>query len=103
MDINQLTANIAVKQIQLEQQINHLQQQLSAATGESAAMLSQELSALEDLHHKLLKSHAMALRAHALQAHQDHDPQHHRRIAGLVLCAFSGLGLLGLIIIAWLL
>lgn len=103
MDIKQLTANIHCQQLQLEQQINHLQQQLAAAQGESAEKLAQELGTLKGLQQKLMKSHDMAVRAHALQVSQSGPPQNPKRIVGIALCAFSGLGLLALLIIALLL
>lgn len=97
MDIDQLTANLHSAQLRLDQQIQQLEQQLSGADEESRERLSLEVKALEDLRRKLFKSRDVALQAHALQSSQTDNTQQPKRILGLLLCVFSGLGLLALL------
>jgi len=99
MDINQLTTTINTKHLQLEQQISYLQQQLAQANGEEAYKLESDLKALAQVQHKLTKSRDLALRAHELQTNQAGKNHHKKRMLGIGLCVFSGLGLLALLII----
>ena len=97
MDINQLTTTINAKHSQLEQQISHLQQQLVQAHGEEAHQLERDLNTLEQLQLKLTKSRDLALRAHELQTNQTGKNHQKKRMLGIGLCVFSGLGLLALL------
>lgn len=99
MDIKQLTSTINTTESQLEQQINHLQQQLLQANEEDTEKLNNDLKALEQLQHKLAKSRELALRAHALQTNQSNKQLQQKRRLGIGLCIFSAVGLIALMII----
>lgn len=100
MDITQITATLNHRQLQLEQQISHLQQQLLGAKGEAAEKLTRDLTELQHLQQKLAKSRDMALLAHALQTSHSPNASSNKQLIGLALSVFSGLGLLALVIIA---
>jgi hypothetical protein len=97
MNIHQLSANIDTKLLQLEQQLSQLQRQLKENTGDSTQLL-QDITALETLKFKLKKSRDLAWRAHELQHENSHQLQQ-KRIIGIGLCVFCGLGLLAIAIL----
>lgn len=99
MDIKQLTSTINTTESQLEQQINHLQQQLLQANEEDTEKLNNDLKTLEQLQYKLAKSRELALRAHALQTNQPSKQLQQKRLFGIGLCIFSAAGLIALMII----
>ncbi len=98
MNINQLSANIDAKLLQLEQQLNHLQRQLKQKTGDNA-QLTQDIAALEKLKFKLNKSRDLAWRAHELQSNNNKHQLQQKRMIGIGLCVFCGLGLLTIIVL----
>ncbi|MES2674724.1 MAG: hypothetical protein V4660_10835 [Pseudomonadota bacterium] len=94
MNIHQLSANIDSKLLQLEQQLIQLQRQLKQNDGDTR-QLTQDIAALETLKSKLKKSRDLAWRAHELQ-HDNNKQLQQKRIIGLGLCIFCGLGLLAI-------
>ncbi len=94
MNIHQLSASIDTKLLQLEQQLIQLQQQLKQNTGDNT-QLTQDIAALETLKSKLKKSRDIAWRAHELQ-HDNDNKLRQKRMIGIGLCVFCGLGLLAI-------
>jgi AICAR transformylase/IMP cyclohydrolase PurH len=105
MDINQLSANIDTKLVQLDQQLSQLKLQLTKIEGgedQEQGGEDQELrktiTTLEQVKHKLIKSRDIAWRAHELQSSNDHTQLKRNRMIGLGLCIFSGLGLIAIVL-----
>lgn len=94
MNIHQLSANIDTKLLQLEQQLIQLQRQSKQHGGDNTQLM-QDIAALETLKSKLKKSRDLAWRAHELQ-HDDDKKLQQKRIIGIALCVFCGLGLLAI-------
>ncbi|MES2823924.1 MAG: hypothetical protein V4732_10000 [Pseudomonadota bacterium] len=94
MNIHQLSANIDAKLLQLDQQLIQLRRQ-SKQNGGDNTQLMQDIAALETLKSKLKKSRDLAWRAHELQ-HDDNKQLRQKRIIGIGLCVFCGLGLLAI-------
>lgn len=92
MRIAELSANIDHKLTELEQQLKALQAR--HAQSDDAIQTSQleaEITALNQIKLKLLKSKDIAWRAHQLQRENDMEQrQDQLRLLGLWLCIFSG-------------
>lgn len=97
MNIHQLSATIDTKLLQLEQQIRDSQRQLKLNTGDNT-QLTQDIAALETLKSKLKKSRDLAWRAHELQHENDNQLQQ-KRLIGIGLCVFCGLGLIAIAVL----
>ena len=93
MNIHQLSANIDTKLAQLEQQLQTLQQKLDQGDGDKI-QLENDMAALNQLKYKLKKSRDIAWRAHELQQGNNNKMLQQKRMLGLGLCVFCGLGLL---------
>lgn len=101
MDIKQLSSIIDKKLVQLEKQLHDLQQkQLS---NQIVPQLDNDILALEQLKHKLIKSRELAWRAHDLRRSSDKQLLQQKRWIGLGILAFSIIGLIMLIIVAFIL
>jgi hypothetical protein len=98
MDINQLSANIDTKLVQLDQQLSQLKLQLTKIEGGEDQELRKTITTLEQVKHKLIKSRDIAWRAHELQSSNDHTQLKRNRMIGLGLCIFSGLGLIAIVL-----
>jgi hypothetical protein len=95
MNITQISANIDAKLVQLEQQLGQLEQQAAQDQGTNPE-LQTTIETLKQLKLKLIKSRDIAWRAHELQSNNEPKSPQKYRIIGLVLCVFSGLGLVAI-------
>ncbi len=95
MNINELSANIDAKLLQLEQQLTRLHLQLKQSHGDDEK-LKHDINALEKLKFKLKKSRDIAWRAHNLQQDNDNNKLQQKRLIGISLCVFCGMGLVGI-------
>jgi chromosome segregation ATPase len=101
MNINQLSANIDTKLVQLEQQLEQLERQLAQNTGDNAELnteLKGTINTLEQLKLKLIKSREIAWRAHELQSNTEPKQSQQTRMIGLALCVISGLGFIAIVL-----
>lgn len=101
MDIQKLSAQLDQKLQELDQRLTALQSDLQTNTEPAIqAQLQQDFTALQLVKEKLIKSQALAWRAHELQTSDDDDRRRSRRL-GLFLCFLSGLGLVLLLGLFW--
>jgi len=98
MNIQQLSANIDHKLAQLDGKISKIKEQQAKGEGEPN-QLTKDLAALEQIKRKLQKSQSIMWQAHDLQRDGDQRALRQRRLLGIGLMVFSGLGLLGIIAI----
>ena len=101
MNIKQLSSIIDKKLVQLEKQLHDLKQK--QPTAQSAPQIDNDILALEQLKHKLIKSRELAWRAHDLQRESDGQLLQQKRWIGLGILALSIMGLIMLGITAFIL
>ncbi len=99
MKIDELSANIDLKLSELEQQLERLHAQRAQTTDpESQQKLAADITALNKIKLKLLKSKDIAWRAHRLLRDQENQRSIDRqRLLGLAFCIFSAIGAITLI------
>ncbi|MGM8227367.1 hypothetical protein ACSV5M_12330 [Cellvibrio sp. ARAG 10.3] len=99
MKINELSANIDQKIAELEQQLENLHaQRAQASDPENQQKIVADITALNKIKLKLLKSRDIAWRAHQLLRDQEDQRSNDRqRLLGLALCIFSAVGAITLI------
>lgn len=96
MQIKDLTANVEQKLRQLDQQLVDLNRAQTLAGVEDGERLAADISALQQVRHKLVKSRDLALEAHQLERSTNEQLRRRQKYIGLGLCIFSLLGLLWL-------
>lgn len=99
MQINQLSANIDQKLTELDQQLESLQKR-RAETHDVAQQekIARDITVLNKIKLKLLKSKDIAWRAHQMRQEQEDLQRNDRqRLLGLALCIFSAVGAVVLI------
>ncbi len=97
MQIRQISAALDTKLAQLEKKLKQLQEEQRTAPREQ---LQRDIQALEQMRDKLIKSKALAWRAHDLQDQNDEVKRARQRAMGLTLCVISVIGAVALIFIA---
>jgi hypothetical protein len=100
MQIHQLSAAVDIKLRQLDKQLDALTREQSSA-GNDNPQLAQDIEALVQIRHKLVKSRDLALKAHQLERDTNEQHRARQRLVGLVLCGISllaGLALLAYVI-----
>ncbi|WP_341937778.1 hypothetical protein [Marinimicrobium sp. C2-29] len=103
MQINDISANIDAKMHRLEQQLANLNDARERVSGDTdaQAVIDQDIQVLMDMRAKLVKSRDLAWQVHQLgQQTQEQNLRirRHRRL-GLGLIIFSGVALVGLLIV----
>lgn len=101
MQIRQLSAAVDVKLRQLDKQLDALTQEQSSATGNENPQLAQDIKALTQIRHKLVKSRDLAVKAHQLERDTNEQYRSRQRLLGLILCGVSllaGLALLAYVV-----
>ena len=99
MQIRQLSAAVDVKLRQLDKQLDALNQKQASNTDGSNPQLEQEIEALVQIRHKLVKSRDLAVKAHQLERDTNEHYRARQRLMGLALCGISLLG--GVVLIAY--
>lgn len=97
MQIRQISAALDNKLAQLEKKLKQLHEEQRTAPREQ---LQRDIQALEQMRDKLIKSKALAWRAHDLQDQNDEVKRARQRAMGLTLCVISVIGAVALIFIA---
>ena len=92
MQIRQLSAAVDVKLRQLDKQLDALNQKQASNTDGSNPQLEQEIEALVQIRHKLVKSRDLAVKAHQLVRDTNEHYRARQRLMGLALCGISLLG-----------
>lgn len=101
MHINQVTAVLDNKLLQLDKQLQELDNKITAtADSHEQERLENDKAALEIIRRKMLKSKDLALQAHRLQDSNNEQKRARQRLLGLTLCGFSLLGVALLIAFA---
>lgn len=96
MEIHQVSAALDNKLAQLDKKLKQLElEQQTAPTNQG----SRDIEALQQMREKLLKSKALAWRAHELQDQNHEDKRARQRLIGLTLCAISVIGAVLLVIV----
>jgi hypothetical protein len=89
MQIRQLSAAVDMKLRQLDKQLDALTlEQAKAANGENP-QLAEDIKALTQIRHKLVKSRDLAVKAHQLERETNEKYRARQRLFGFVLCGFS--------------
>lgn len=89
MQIRQVSAALDSKLAQLDKKLKQLKQEQREIP---SARVDQDIEALQQVREKLLKSKAIAWRAHELQDQNNEAKRARQRIMGLSLCATSLIG-----------
>lgn len=97
MQIRELSAAVDVKLRQLDKQLDELNRKQSNNDDGDDRQTKQEIEALIQIRHKLVKSRDLAVKAHQLERDTNEHYRARQRIIGLVLCGISLLGGLALI------
>lgn len=105
MNIQQISNNIDQKLAQLDQQLVQIHAQLANTDNHSEQLLREQLLkdaiALEQIKTKLQKSRNIMWQAHELERGSDRKRTREKHLLGLALLAISGLGVVGLLFIAF--
>lgn len=103
MEIDKLTASIDAKLFRLEQQLANLRDARERVDGDANAqiVIDRDIQALLDTRGKLRRSRDLAVQVHEIsqQTQQQHQRDHRHQRMGLALIIFSGVALLGLLIL----
>jgi hypothetical protein len=99
MQINQLSANIDQKLAELDQQLDNLHKRRAEAQDVTQQeKIARDITVLNKIKLKLLKSKDIAWRAHQMRQEQEDLQRNDRqRLLGLALCIFSAVGAVVLI------
>jgi hypothetical protein len=89
MQIRQVSAALDSKLAQLDKKLKQLEQEQRATP---STRVDQDIEALQQVRKKLLKSKALAWRAHELQDQNNEAKRARQRLMGLSLCAVSLIG-----------
>jgi hypothetical protein len=89
MQIQQVSAALDSKLAQLDKKLKQLEQE---QRNTPSPKLDQDIEALQQVREKLVKSRALAWRAHELQDQGDETKRAQQRLIGLSLCAISLIG-----------
>lgn len=89
MQIRQVSAALDSKLAQLDKKLKQLEQEQRDTP---TTQLDQDIAALQKMREKLVKSKAIAWRAHELQDQGDEAKRAQQRLMGLSLCALSLIG-----------
>ncbi|MFC3114200.1 hypothetical protein [Cellvibrio fontiphilus] len=100
MHIRQISAALDTKVAQLDKQLKQLQDQQQRQGDNPEPNLLEDITALNQMRDKLLKSKDLAWRAHQLRDANDEERRARQRAMGLAMCGVSLLGALLLIYFA---
>jgi hypothetical protein len=89
MHIHQVSAALDHKITQLDKKLRQLEQQQRNSPNQQ---VNADIAALQQIREKLVKSRALAWRAHELQDQGDEAKRARQRLMGLSLCAISLVG-----------
>lgn len=89
MQIHQVSAALDSKLAQLDKKLKQLEQEQTDTPRDG---LQQDIAALQKIRAKLVKSKAIAWRAHELQDQNNEAKRARQRLMGLTLCAISLVG-----------
>jgi len=103
MQIDRLTASIDTKLLRLEQQLANLRNARERVEGDANAqmVIDRDIQALLDTRAKLRRSRDLAMQVHEIsqQTQQQHQKDRRHQRMGLALIIFSGVALVGLLLL----
>ena len=89
MQIQQVSAALDSKLAQLDKKLKQLEEEQATTP---TPQLGKDIEALQNMRAKLIKSKAIAWKAHQLQDQNDEVKRARQRMMGLTLCAISIVG-----------